>query len=178
MNAPRGWIRRRGRKLEAVIVLSDGTQRTRSTRFDVGQEEDAQRFLDVLLAELGGGEGASSSAGAGGLTLRAWGERWIAERKARRIVSADNEDAQLRFHVYPQLGDVAIVSLTKTAMLEWVRGLPSRTSVRAGDALSPRSVHHIAATVRRLLAEAVDRELVDANPCTWRANGSESSRAT
>ncbi len=167
MAEPRGWIRPRGRKLEAVFVLSDGTQRTRSTGFDVGQEQDADRFLEVLLAELGGGKEAR--AGAAGLTLRAWGEQWVAERKARRIVSADNEGAQLRFHVYPQLGDVAIAALTKATMLEWVRGLPSRTCVRAGDPLSPRSVHHIAATVRRLMAEAVDRELLEANPCAWRA---------
>ncbi len=54
-------------------------------------------------------------------------------------------------------------------MLEWVRALPSRTSVRGGEPLSPRSVHHIAATVRRLMAEAVDRELLEVSPCAWRA---------
>ena len=71
---------------------------------------DAQRFLDAVLAELGGG--AATGGPNGSLTLRAWGEQWVAERKARRIVSADNEDAQLRYHVFPQLGDVPIASLT------------------------------------------------------------------
>lgn len=166
MKAARGHVRPRGGMLEAVLKLPGGKKLTRSTGFRVGQEAEAARFLEVLLAELGG---APLPEQPGSLTVRAWGERWAAERAARGIVSADIERSALRYHLFPQLGDVPIASLTKARMLEWVRTLPTRPKVDSQEPLAPRTVHHVAGTVRRMLAEAVDRELLVANPCMWRA---------
>ncbi len=164
---PRVYIRPREGKLEAMIVFPDGTKRTRRTGFDVGQEAAAETFGRTLEAELGGGKPAAAAA-AGGVTVRDWGEAWSAERIARGVVSADTERAMLRYHLFPQLGDVELASLTKAGMLDWVRALPSRSRADSSETLAPRTVHHVAGTAKRLLAEAVDRELLAVNPCAWR----------
>jgi integrase len=166
VSALRGYIRPRGGKLEAVIVLADGKKKPRATGFKVGQEEQAQRFLEVLLAELGT---AAPAAAPGGPTFREWGEKWLAERKARRVISVANEEAQLRYHAFPDLGNTPIAALTRSAMLEWVRALPSRRTENTDEPLSPRYVHHVAGTVKRLLEEAVDAALIPENPCRWKA---------
>ena len=167
---PRVYIRPKSGKgatsgpLQAVIVFPDGRKDRKATGFSVGQEAEAETFRKVLEAELGGG----ALAPRGGLTVREWGERWSSERIARGVVSADTERAMLRYHLFPQLGDAPIAALTKAGMLDWVRALPSRPRSNAPEPLAPRTVHHIAGTVKRLLAEAVDRELLAANPCAWR----------
>ena len=74
----------------------------------------------------------------------------------------------LRYHLFPQLGDRALTALTKAVMLDWVRTLPSRTRADSPEPLASRTVHHIASTAKRLLSEAVDRELLAVNPCAWR----------
>ncbi len=160
----RGYIRPRGGKLEAVIVFPDGSQRTRSTGFNVGQEDEADRFKEVLLREL-----AAPATAPGGLTFQAWGERWVAERKRRKVVSVANEEAQLKYHAFPQLGATPLTALTRAGMLEWVRALPSRHTENTGEPLSSRYVHHVAGTVKRLLEEAVDDQLISENPCRWKA---------
>ncbi|ACL65466.1 integrase family protein [Anaeromyxobacter dehalogenans 2CP-1] len=166
MSEIRGYIRPRGRKLEAVLVLADGTKRPKATGFSVGEEEQAQRFLDVLLEELRGPAAAAPRPGA--LTFRAWGEAWIAERKKRGVISVANEEAQLTYHAFPDLGAIPLAELTRARMLEWVRSLPSRRTENTGELLSPRYVHHVAGTVKRLLQEAVDVDHIQVNPCTWR----------
>ncbi len=91
--SPRVYIRpKNGRDaitgpLQAVIVFPDGRKERKATGFSVGQEKEAEAFRQVLEAELGG----ASPAADGGLTVRAWGERWAAARIARGVISADND---------------------------------------------------------------------------------------
>ncbi len=165
---PRVYIRPRDGRLEAVIVFPDGTKRTRRTGFVIGQEAEADAFRSTLQLELADRGAAAAANTSGRLSVRAWGEQWAAERIARKLASADTERSMLRYHLFPQLGDVPIAGLTKAGMLDWVRALPSRTRTESLEPLAPRTVHHIAGTVKRLLAEAVDRELIAVNPCAWR----------
>lgn len=162
-----GYIRPRADKfLEAVISIPGRPKIRRATGCVVGQEEEAQRFLEVLVQELE--DLAPATSGAEDLTFQQWGERWTVEREQRGVVSAADEGAHLRFHACPQLGKTKLRDLTKAQMIEWVRGLPLRTTDRGGKPLSPRYVHHVANTVRRLLSEAVDRDLIPVSPCAWK----------
>jgi hypothetical protein len=167
---PTGYIRARAGKLQAVITIA-GEKIRKATGYRVGQEAEAQRFLEDLLRELGGAAPAPAAAAAppaddAELTFQAWGDRWVAERKLRGVISAPDEEAHLRYHAYPQLGATALRALTKARMLSWVRNLQGRKRIESGEPLSPRYIHHIAATVRRLLAEAVDVDLIPSSPCT------------
>lgn len=163
MTTARGYIRLRGNTWE-LVIKQGGSVRRFSSGFDKDHEEEAQELLARVLAEAGQAPAASA------LTFRQWAEQWLGERKRRTppIVSVDAEEAYLKFHAFPQLGEVPLSDLTGAMMLAWVRGLPARVSERTGEALSPRTVHHIAGTVRRCLEEAVDAEAIAENPCRWK----------
>lgn len=49
---PRGYVRARGGKLEAVIVRPDGEKVRKSTGLDVGQEQEAEAVLAEALRQL------------------------------------------------------------------------------------------------------------------------------
>lgn len=102
------------------------------------------------------------------VTVESFGRTWAAERMARGVASADVEAAMLRHHLFPQLGAVPITAVTKTTMIEWVRSLPTRKRVDADEVLAPRTVNHIANTVKRMFDEAVDRDVIAGTPCAWR----------
>lgn len=55
---PKGYIRERGGKLQAVLVV-EGRKIRRAIGYDVGQEDAAQRFLDDLLRELARARGGA-----------------------------------------------------------------------------------------------------------------------
>lgn len=162
---PTGRIRRRGDALEAVLRLPDGRRVTRATGCKLGQEREAEAFLAALLAELS----AVTPARTGGPSVRAWGEAWAQARIDRKVVSADGELAHLRYHFFPQLGDLPLAGVTREAVLDWVRSLQGRPRADGDGPLAPRTVHHIAGTVRRMFAEAVDAGRIPSSPCTWRA---------
>jgi integrase len=85
-----------------------------------------------------------------------------------RVVSADIEESHLQFHAFPQLGGVPLRDLTRSQLTAWVQALGARISDRTGEPLAPRTIHHIAGTVKRCLEEAVDAEELGENPCHWR----------
>jgi integrase len=162
----RGRIRRRGRKLEAVISLGGGRKVRRfSTGCSVGQEAEAERVLVEALEAIRSAH--VTAARTGELTVRVWGKRWIAGRGEK--VSSSEEAALLEHHVYPEIGDVPLSALTKSRMLDFVKALPRHVAARTGRPISPRTIHHVADVTRRCLGEAVDRELLATNPCAWRA---------
>jgi integrase len=161
----RGYVRRRGRMLEAVVVLPDGRKVRRATGCEVGQEDAAEHVLDEALDAIRTANVAARRRDE--LTLREWGERWLKGRAAK--VSAGEEAALLRNHVFPEIGDVTLPRLTKSRMLDFIKAVPGHVSARTGRPISSRTVHHVADVTRRCLAEAVDRELLAVNPCAWRA---------
>ncbi len=161
----RGYIRPRGRSLEVVVVLDGGRKLRRSTGCVVGQEDAARRVLDEALAEIRASNVAAVRRGE--LTFREWGERWIAERKLLEKNAAQDEESRLRHHAYPELGDVPVMALKKDTLLRWARSLRERRR-DDGRPISPRYEHHIADTVRQLLADAVERDIIPANPCAWK----------
>lgn len=161
----RGYLRRRGNKLEAVLRIGD-RKLTRSTGYSLGQESQAQQFLEEALREIRSAPSASAS-GPGVLTFQAWGEKWLAERKVMGKSTASDESARLRHHAFPSLGAIPLARLDKETMLAWARRLKGRTSVD-GEPISPRYARHIASTVKACLAEAVERDQIASNPCTWK----------
>jgi integrase len=152
--------------LQAVITFPDGRRERKATGFEVGQEAEAEAFITTMLAELS--TSLVIKPATGETTFKAWGDRWLTGRRTRDIASIENEQGHLEFHAYPTLGAIPLRALTKADMIAWVRGLSGRISERTRDPISPRTVHHIAATVKRCLSEAVDSDLILVNPCAWK----------
>ena len=162
MTAPRGYIRPRDGKLEAVIKVPGRPKVRRATGLDIGQEQEAEAVLAEALRQLQAGTLTPS----GELTVRAWGERWIEDRKERGKLEWVHEESHLKYFLYPQLGARHLAAVTDVELLDWVRGL-EKTRGPSGKTPSPKYVRKISATVRALFKEAVRRHAIEKTPCIW-----------
>ncbi len=160
----RGYIRERNGKLEAVLVRPDGSKVTRSTGCTPDQREEAQAILDLALAQLAAE--AAPAAASGPLTVKAWGEAWIEDRKARGKLEWIYERGHLENYLYGPLGARPLAEITDVIMLDWARGL-EHTKGPSGKGPSPKYVRRITATVRAMFKEAVRRHHFERTPCTW-----------
>ncbi len=158
----KGHVRPRGTKLELVIWV-DGRRVTRTTGLDVGQEAEADALLEKTIEELRAAPVPEPTAPD---TLKAWGEKWIDDRKARGKLEWIHERAHLEFFVYPVLGRRPLAEITDVELLDWARGL-ERQRGPSGKTPSPKYVRKITATVRALFKEAARRHLVERSPCIW-----------
>ena len=101
----------------------------------------------------------------GPLTVGRWLTSWIEERRARGVLAATDELPRVKF-ILPTLGNVPLRDFTKAMALDWVRSLP-RLRTHRGTPLSPRTVHHVASTLKQAMAEAAKRGLVPMSPRVW-----------
>jgi integrase len=157
-----GYVRpRRGKKLEAVLTV-DGKRITRALSLDVGQEAEAELVLEQALEKLR----ADVTPVAGELTVKAWGKRWIADRKARGKLEYVHEESHLKYFLEPVLGSRAITATTDVVLLDWARGLEKMRGP-SGKHPGPKYIRKITATVRALFKEAVRRHMLERTPCVW-----------
>lgn len=158
----KGHVRPRGTKLELVLWV-DGRRVTRSTGLDLGQEDQAEEILARTLEDL---RAAPTPEPAAPGTVRAWGEKWIEDRKSRGKLEWIYEQSHLEHFAYPVLGRRRLQEVTDVEMLDWARGLERQTGP-SGKTPSPKYVRKITATVRALFKEAARRHLVERSPCIW-----------
>lgn len=142
------------------VRVRDGAGRRRCVG-TYADEAEARATLAAALRRLD----ALELPAVGVVTLRAWGETWLASREARGV---DKERSVWRRHVVAHLGDLALHEVTRAAVSAWVeklRGTPATTSgagsgrgarVSAGRTLSPLTVKHALRLLRAALAAAVD----------------------
>lgn len=161
-NRARGYIRPRGEALEAVIVQPDGEKVRKATGLRVGQENEAEAVLEEALRQLQ----VDALPASGELTVKAWGARWIEDRKAREKLEWTHEESHLKHFVYPELGRLTLAEVTDVVMLDWARGLVKQRGP-SGKHPSPTYIRKITATARALFKEAVRRHLVERTPCAW-----------
>ena len=162
MATPRGYVRTRGDKLEAVIIRADGEKVRKATGLSVGQEQEAEAILEEALRQLR--EEALPSSGE--LTVKEWGRRWIEDRKARDKREWINERAHLEHFVYGPLGNLALEAASDVVMLDWARGLEKGRGP-SGNSPAPTYIRKITATTRAMFKEAVRRHLIERSPCIW-----------
>jgi integrase len=138
------------RRYQARYV--DPAGRERSKTFP--RKLDAQRWLDEVTADLVTGRYVDP--GAGRVTLRRFGERWLAAQtfdpSTREAVAS-----RLRVHVYPHLGSVELRNVRPSTVQGWLRGRQAE--------LAPTYVRVLLANLSALLAAAVEDGLIPRNPC-------------
>lgn len=151
-----GGIYPRGQRLW-IWWMQGGRRQARSTGLRVGQERDAERILQAVLARVEAAEETGIDPETA--TLSEWAAEWIRRRRARGIKSVGDEDAHLREHVLPVLGSVRLRDLRPRRIRSLVHAL------REDPQLAPKTVRNIYGTLRSCMTEAVVEDLLDATPC-------------
>lgn len=135
------------------VTLADETRRSLGV-YDT--QEEAQCVLDAALRQLAAGNAAP----VGGVTLRAWGQRWLTEREISGEVRAIRTDwGRWRTHVETApFVDWPLVSITPRDVSDWTQTLKKKLSAtphRVQKHLSRKTVKEIVSLLRMALDAAV-----------------------
>lgn len=129
----------------------DGRERTRTFT----RKPDAQRFLEGVTADLVTGRYVDPDAGR--VTLRTFGEQWLAAQ-VFDVTTRANVTSRLNVHVWPHLGDLELRAIKPSTIQSWIG-----ERVRAGCA--PSHVRVVLTNLSSILAAAVADGKIPANPC-------------
>lgn len=141
----------------------NGRAHSAPTTFATKREADA--FLAGVRADLGRGRWMDPSAAA--VPLRAYAERWLAQHPGLRPRTRELYESELRLHILPTLGDVAIGELTVATVRSW------RATMLAAGSPGPSTVAKCYRLLRAILNTAVEDEVIARNPCVLKGAGVE-----
>jgi integrase len=162
-----GNVRRRvSGRWQARYTGPDGRLHSAPVTFDT--KGDAEAWLSLRHADILRGVWLPpAEPKAAPITLRAYGDAWLAERDLAPS-TRDHYAQLLRDHVYPRFGDVPLPAITAAAVRTWYADLASLTG--------PTARAHAYAVLRSVMATAVTDELIGANPC--RVRGGSRAKTT
>jgi integrase len=147
-------IYRRGEMLWCRLKDESGKWISSPTELPAGREEDARKFAARAQKNI---DARRAKAAPVALTVKAYGEKWINARKGR-VATWNDEEARLRLHVYPTLGETPLDALRPRQVRDWILAL------KEAGGLAPRTIRHTFQTLRRMYRTAVTDELVATNP--------------
>lgn len=142
---------RGGGSYQLRLVTSDGKRHTKTVRAE--SEEAAAAQLDTLVRVLSG----AGHAAVGGVTLRGWVGEWLARREAAHDRSVETYRSRAENHILTApFADDLLANIRPRDVRSWLRGrLLALSAATAGPVL---------ALLRQILREAVEEEIIEANP--------------
>ncbi len=141
----------------------DGISYTAPATFRTQGEADAH--LAQIRADLGRSSWVDPLAGQVALEEYSW--QWLAERSSLRPRTRELYESELRLHILPVLGDVALRDLSTSRIRSWHAGL-----LNAGRP-GPTTVAKCYRLLRTILGTAVEDGRVAKNPCVIKGAGVE-----
>ena len=169
---------RRRRQLGGIDRLPSGRYRVRLTdpssgeRISLGTyavKADAEKAFARALTEQARGTWVSPDAGKA--TLAAYSTHWLESRLTKggsglRPRVRELYEGQLRLHILPKLGDLALGQLRTATVRSWYTAM-----VKSGPGASTTAKCY--RLLRAILNTAVEDGLLAVNPCTIRGAGAE-----
>lgn len=155
----------RGNKLWLRFRDDNATWRNIASGYEVGQERLAKAMLEEIVREVKAAAGASARAGAarGPLTVRAYVERWLEER---RVVGHDWKHDRARLeHALPVLGELAIADVRARHLIDAFQRIRTAPLDATGEPPAPRTVHRIYEVLSRMFGDAQLADLTESSPC-------------
>jgi integrase len=144
-----------------------GKQRCERAPIQLGVDKDlAIKFAEKLEEKL---RAQAEIAGKkrGPLTVRTWFTEWTKRRTDEGIATADNDEARIRLHVLkpnPWLADMPLDEVRRRHTKSVLSKLKSRIGSDRNQ-LGSRTVRNIWAAFSSMFEDAVDSEVISANPC-------------
>lgn len=135
----------------------DGKERSRTFR----TKKEAERYERAQHTAID--QGLWVDPRSGRVTLAAWTVEWQRTVVHLRPTTRRIYDANLRNHILPDLGAIELGKLTPSMLRAWLAGLTTKVGGH-GQPLALGSVAQAYRTLSRVLAAAVDNELLGRNP--------------
>jgi integrase len=144
-------------RYEVRVRGTDGKERSRTFR----TKKEAERYQRAHHAAIDSGVWIDPRAGR--VTLAAWAKEWQRTVVHLRPKTCKAYDVNLRNHVLPALGDHELAKLTPPMLRAWLSDLTAKEG-RGGRPIAAGTVAQAYRTLNRVLAAAVDDELIGRNP--------------
>ncbi len=114
----------RGSKLWFRVKAADGTWSSIPSGFSVGEERRAEAALRAAEQQLESEARLGLPAGAP-LTVRAFSDRWIEQRK-RTVRTWKSDESRLRLYVLPVIGDLLLTDVRARHLADLFRDMRTR----------------------------------------------------
>lgn len=163
-----GTVYKRGNKLWIGYIDLTGRQRCVSSGFSVGEETHANKLLKKIEAKLAR-ERADGARPDGPLTVRRYAAQWIEARQREGLWSVRDDEARLRLHALPALGDLVLRDVRPRHFQDLFLNLKSKVGSEKTQ-LAPVTVRHVYGVLHSMFECAVADELIDSNPCVLKKN--------
>jgi integrase len=159
----------RGRKLWARYKDSADEWVCKATHYEVGQEVEAQRYLDRRVANASAARAADARLGRAGapMPIREFAEKWLKQRRDLGIHSIADDDSRMRRHILPVLGELDLDEVTSRHVRAFVMELRTK-EIRKDEKLAPRTVRNIYGLLVTMFHDAVADGLIPVTPCVLR----------
>lgn len=160
------------------IAYVDAAGERRQVSSKTSDEKQAEALLDELERRVEAQKDSGLVEDSGPLTVGKYARKWVRDRKARGVGSANDDEARLRY-VLPKIGEMPLEDVRVRHIRDLVRdlvGAPrlARKGMKAsGKPLAPRSVRHIYGVVRVMFSDAVAEELIPVTPCVLKERRKE-----
>jgi integrase len=128
-------------------------------------KREADAFLAETRVAIDRGSWVDSTAGS--ITLRAYSQRWLADRVQLRPRTREQYEGLLRLHVLPELGDASLVDLSPARIRTWYASLLREDT--PGASTTAKSYR----LLRTILGTALEDGLLSRNPCVIKGAGIE-----
>lgn len=168
-----GSVYKRQRSRFWWVSFKDVHGRFRDVSAETEDRAKAERFLRDLERRVRAEIEAGVTEQTGPMTLSRYADRWIAERKARGVASARDDEARFRDYVRRALGEMVLADIRPRHVRELIRGLEVLKDAEGKAKLAPRTIRHVYGVLRVLMNDAVADELLDSSPCVLRARRNE-----
>jgi integrase len=144
-----------------------GRQRCERAPVELGVDKElgvklAEKLEDKLRAQA-----EIVGKNAGPLTVRRWFADWAKRRKDEGISSADDDEARIRIHVLqpnPWFADMTIDEVRRRHAKQILSKLKAKVGTTK-DKIGSRTLRNIWAALSSMFEDAVDSEIITANPC-------------
>ena len=166
---------RRAKASGAILRNASGTWRARlhgpdGSRVSLGSfrtKTEAQRALAVATGEQA--KGAWVNPRAGRVLFSEYAPEWVLQRAGIRPRTVELYESQVRVHLVPAFGDMALADITPAHVRRWY------SEMCAGERPGRATVAKIYRLMRTILGTAVEDELIPKNPCSLKGAGVEKS---
>lgn len=134
---------------------STGQRRQKATGYQVGQERQALRVLDRLEAAAAAGR----ELGCEHITVEAYSRAWLDERQKLNIADVSNDEARLRLHILPHIGNLELAKVRARHLVDMVKGW------RLAGKLAPKTIYNCYSVCKALFRDAQIADIIEASPC-------------